>query len=244
MTDSKKKFRYFQIYQEIRDQIEVGRIPSGTQLPTEAELQKTYGVSRDTIRKALQKLEMEGIINRRAALGTFVRSAKSVYALSSMSSFSEQMRSRGVVPSSDLKSIDLTAEIRADIREALQLGPEDRCYIVKRIRRGDGIPMAFEETYIPAALCPNIQKYIDENASLYEIYENVYGLKIGDANIDLEAIIPPLRYQTALSLPKESPVLFMRCSARQQSGAPLYYVECYYSGNSYVFSAHVMRGTA
>ena len=75
-----------------------------------------------------------------------------------------------------------------------------------------------------------------------KIYENVYGLKIGDANIDLEAIIPPLKYQTALSLPKESPVLFMRCSARQQSGAPLYYVECYYSGNNYVFSAHVMRG--
>lgn len=242
MTETKKKFRYFQIYQEIREQIEDGRIASGSQLPTEAELQKNYNVSRDTIRKALQKLEMEGIIHRRAALGTFVRSIKSVYALSSMSSFSEQMRSRGVVPSSDLKSINLTSEIRSDIREILRLGPEDSCYIVKRIRRGDGIPMAYEETYIPAVLCPNIQKHIDENASLYEIYENIYGLKIGDADIDLEAIIPPAKYQAALSLSKEKPVLFMRCSARQECGEPLYYVECYYSGDNYVFSAHVIRG--
>ena len=241
MTETKSKFRYFQVYQEIKDQIDSGIIPAGAQLPTEAELQKTFDVSRDTIRKALQKLEMEGVINRRAAVGTFVRSIKSVYALSSMSSFSEQMRSRGVVPSSDLESISVTSEIREDIRIHLQLGDGARCYIVKRVRRGDGIPMAFEETYIPADLCPNIQKYIDENASLYEIYEKIYGLKIGDADIDLEAIIPPAKYQTALSLSKEDPVLFMRCLARQTNGNPLYYVECYYSGNNYVFSAHVMR---
>jgi len=241
MTETKKKFRYFQIYQELREQIDSGKLPAGSQLPTEAELQKNYNASRDTIRKALQKLEIEGVINRRAAVGTFVRASKSVYALSSMSSFSEQMRSRGVVPSSDLKSIDITSDIRADIRELLQLGPDDRCFVVKRIRRGDGVPMAFEETYISAALCPNLQKYIDENASLYEIYENIYGLKIGDADIDLEAIIPPSKYQTALSQPKDAPVLFMRCFARQECGLPLYYVECYYSGDNYVFSAHVMR---
>ncbi len=241
MTETKSKFRYFQVYQEIKDQIDSGIIPAGAQLPTEAELQKTFNVSRDTIRKALQKLEIEGVINRRAAVGTFVRSIKSVYALSSMSSFSEQMRSRGVVPSSDLESIAVTSEICEDIRIRLQLGDGARCYIVKRVRRGNGIPMAFEETYIPADLCPNIQKYIDENASLYEIYEKIYGLKIGDADIDLEAIIPPAKYQTALSLSKEDPVLFMRCLARQANGNPLYYVECYYSGNNYVFSAHVMR---
>lgn len=241
MTEAKSKFRYFKVYQEIKDQIEEGLIQAGTQLPTEAELQKKYNVSRDTIRKALQRLEMEGIINRRAAVGTFVRSIKSVYTLSSMSSFSEQMRSRGVVPSSDLESISVTSEIHEDIRDRLQLGSEAKCYIVKRVRRGDGIPMAYEETYIPADLCPNIQKYIDENASLYEIYEKTYGLKIGDADIDLEAIIPYAKYQNALLLSKEAPVLFMRCLARQANGHPLYYVECYYSSNNYVFSAHVMR---
>ena len=241
MTEQKSKFRYYQIYQDIKARIDSGDIPSGTQLPTEIELQNSYGVSRDTIRKALQKLEMEGVINRRAAIGTFVRPVKSIYALSSMSSFSEQMLSRGVTPSSDLQSITLTTGIREDIRAKLQLKPDEKCYLVKRIRCGDGIPMAFEETYIPEKLCPNIQKHIDNEASLYDIYQNVYGLVIGDADVDLEAAMPEEKYRTALSIGKETPVLFMHCFARQANGNPLYYVECYYSGSSYVFHSHVVR---
>lgn len=242
MTETKMKFRYYKIYQDIRTKIEEGIISSGSQIPTEADLQQIYGVSRDTVRKALQRLEIDGLIIRRAAVGTFVRSVKSEYTLSAMSSFSEQMHSRGVVPSSDLKSILLTSDIRDDIRGQLGLGLNDECYIVNRLRKGDGIPMAYEETYIPASLCPNIQKYIDENASLYEIYVNQYGLEIGDADIHLEAMIPPAKYQAALSLPKDGPVLFMRCAARQANGEPLYYVECYYSGENYIFAAHVVRG--
>ncbi len=241
MTELKSKFRYYQVYQDLKSQIESGELAAGAQLPTEAELQKAYNVSRDTVRKALQKLEMEGVINRRAAIGTFVRPTKSIYALSSMSSFSEQMRSRGVIPSSDLESITLTADIREDIRAGLGLLPDEKCYLVKRIRRGGSVPMAFEETYIPAGLCPNIQKYIDENASLYDIYENVYGLVIGDADIDLEAVMPEEKYRAALSMGKETPVLFMRCLAHQANGNPLYYVECYYNGSSYVFHSHVVR---
>ena len=241
MPDSKSKFRYFKIYQDLKNKIDSGILAPGCRLMTEAEFQKAYDVSRDTVRKALAKLEAEGLINRRAAVGTFVRTRKSDYELSSMTSFTEQMRSRGIVPSSDLEGILLESRVRDDIRQQLELSPDDRCYIVSRIRRGDGRPMAYEETYIPAKLCPNLQKYLDESASLYEIYEEIYHLRIGDARIRLEAIIPPARYQTALNLSKETPVLYMQCLAHLSDGSPLYYVDCYYSSENYIFTARVTR---
>lgn len=242
MVDPQKaKYQYYKIYLHIKSQIENGDFDLGQQLPVEAELQKHYAVSRDTIRKALRELELEGFITRRAAVGTFVRQKKSDYQLSSMTSFTEQMRSRGIEPSSQLERIELRTDVKSSIREQLLMKEGDRCYVISRVRKGNGTPMAYEKTYIPYSLCPNLQKYIDEEASLYEIYEDVYHLKIGSGRIRLEAAMPNAKLQAVLGLTKESPVLYMKCLGCLTDNTPFYYVDCYYIGEKYFFSTNVFR---
>lgn len=241
MGKEKARFQYLKVYQDIKEKIEQGFVQQGEKLPTEKEMQEEHSVSRDTVRRALAKLEQEGYIKRKSALGTFVRQTKSNYELSTMRGFSEQMRSRGIKPSSDLDSIELSTSIKPGIREKLQLQKDEKCYIISRTRKGDGVPMAYETAYIPYSLCPNIQKYIDDETSLYDVYENIYHHKLGEGTIRLEADIPGQRLQEKLGIAKDSPILLMNCLVYLIDNTPLYYVDCFYIGEKYFFSTKIYR---
>ena len=241
MNNPKEKYRYYRGYQTLREQSETGSLQPGQKLPTEAQLQEQFSVSRDTVRKALAKLEQEGLLSRKAAVGTAVRRQKSDYKLTAMTSFSEQMRSRGLEPSSELVKIELCSELREEIRLALALEPGEKCYMISRVRKADASPMAYEETYIPYRICPNLQKHIDETASLYEIYEGEYGLAIGNGSVTLEAVLPNTQLQAYLQVGRDSPLLYMQCTGYLKNGQPFYYVDGYYIGEKYVFSTNVVR---
>lgn len=241
MNEEKTRFQYYKVYQNIRNKIEQGIIKKGEKLPTEKELQDIFDVSRDTVRRALSKLEQEGFVKRRSALGTFVQQPKSDYELSKMRSFSEQMRSRGIKPSSELDCIELTVNIKPKIREILQLKENEKCYIISRTRLGDGVPMAYETAYVPYSLCPHIQKYIDDETSLYNVYENIYHHQLGVGSIRLEAEIPNQKLQKKLGIGKDSPILLMQCQVSLIDETPLYYVDCFYVGEKYFFSTKVCR---
>ena len=237
----KSTFLYRRVYDDLREKIEKNVIRPGDRLKSEQELREEYGVSRDTLRKALSKLEQEDYIFRRPHLGTFVKRPKSNYSLFKMKSFSEQMREKGIVPSSELLSITLTGKVPPEVAECLELGGGERCYIITRIRKGDGEPMAYEETYIPQELCPDLQKYLDDNASLYDIYENVYMLKLNYGKLTLEAETPEPMVRDLLNMPKGIPVLKMICIFYLDDGRPLYYVRSDYIGNKYLFSTQIPR---
>ena len=124
---------------------------------------RQYAVSRDTVRRALAKLESEGYLKRKAAAGTFVRIEKADYGLSRMESFSEQMLRRGLSPSSELPSIQLTADLPAPVRKELGFTGAERAYIISRLRKANGQPMAHEVAYIPCALCPDLHTHLVES---------------------------------------------------------------------------------
>lgn len=232
---------YRKLYTELHDTISSGALRPGDKLPTEQQLQDSYGVSRHTVRMALAKLENEGLIEKRPPLGSFVRQDKSDYELSRMTSFSEQMRARNMVPSSDLESIELARSTPDTIRTVLRLKPDERCYVIRRTRLANGTPMAYEVAYVPSSLCPDIQRHISEDTSLFEVYQEVYGLRIGTANIKLEALEATSVERDRLGLPEHAPVLKMECLCHLKDGGPLYYVECAYDGTKYFFSTKAAR---
>lgn len=236
-----KEARYLTIYKQLKEKIVNGEYKQGNKLKTEKELQEEYGVSRDTIRKALSYLENEDYIVKRPALGTFVKYKKSDYQLSKMESFTEQMKSREISPSSEIVSIELVANPGRQVIRELLLKEQEKCYRITRIRKGDGSPMAYEIAHIPQRLCPNLQKYLDDASSLYQIYEEVYYHKIGEGKIRLEAELPGIEIQKSLGISHDSPVLRMECTTLLEDGTPLYYVECYYVGAKYYFSTILPR---
>ena len=101
---------YQQLYEKLRDEINEGRYPAGSRLPTEAELSETYQVSRVTVRKAMEQLEKEDFLVRKVGKGTFVREHKFSRQLNAVMSFSEMCRSLGFAPGAkSLKDIDVGA---------------------------------------------------------------------------------------------------------------------------------------
>ncbi|MGI6110462.1 MAG: GntR family transcriptional regulator [Eubacteriaceae bacterium] len=241
MSEKKAKFRYLSIYKDIRDKIESGEFQPSDKLKTEKEYQEEYGVSRDTVRKAFNKLENEDYIIKKTAVGSFVKSKKSDYPLTRLESFSEQMIARGIEPSSEFVSVVLEVISNKYIREELNLEDDEKCYIITRIRKGDKKPMAYEIAYVPQKLCPDIQKYLDNHSSLYKIYEDVYHFQMGNGRMKLEAELPGTAIQTSLGISHYSPVLKMQCTVDLENGIPLYHVDCYYIGAEYYFTAGMHR---
>lgn len=241
MAKDRADFIYLRLFNDLRQKIFSGELKPGEKLPPEYEMKDHYGVSRDSLRKALAKLEQNGYITRRAGMGTYVKFKKADYPLMRMESFSEQMRARGLEPSSEILSIELSTDMQPHVRDELALGKADRIYKICRIRKTGGQPMAYEIAYIPYKLCAGLHTHLLDDTSLYEVYEGVYQHRIGDARISLEAELSDHRLQKLLGLKASEPLLKMICTAFLEDGRPLYHVVCYYIGEKYIFTTSLPR---
>ncbi|WP_353096984.1 GntR family transcriptional regulator [Tissierella praeacuta] len=239
MTE-KKEFLYIQLYNKFKENIENNIWLEGIQLPSEYELMEEYNVSRDTIRKSLQKLAQEGYVHRQAGKGTFVNNPKSRYKLTSLESFSEQMIYMGLVPSSKILNLSLETP-NGKVKDYLEIIDDEKVYRVERLRLANNEPMCYEISYVSERLCPDLDKLVYSDTSLYKIYEEHYNLKLDYGNLYLEAEGCPKEYSHHLKIKKDSPMLKMKCVVYTDNKKPLYFVESYYIGAKYVFFASMPR---
>lgn len=139
---------YFQIKNLIVEQIRQGKLTSGESLASEHALMQMFHVSRATIRQALNELEMEGLIERRQGVGTFVKAKKIEPELIRLTSFSEDMRSRGLTPGSKTLEIE---NILPDAKTMNYLGISARVplWCVRRLRFANDEPIGLQYLYIP-----------------------------------------------------------------------------------------------
>ncbi|HZD88459.1 MAG TPA: GntR family transcriptional regulator, partial [Gaiellaceae bacterium] len=143
----------------------------GTAIPSERQLSVDLGVSRLTVRAALDELAREGYLVRRRGSGTYVQQPKISQQLT-MTSFSEDMRRRGMTPGS--RTLSLTRQLAgARLGRFLNVSPGDEIVVVKRLRLADGVSMAIETLHIPAAVVPGV-KPSDLEGSFYELLRAKY----------------------------------------------------------------------
>lgn len=144
---------------------EAGRLDAHAALPTERQLTAQYGVSRATVRTALQTLEAAGVVYRVQGAGTFVSGSKVSKTLR-LTSFTEDMHDRGITPGSRVIAAD---EVLSGIAVAndLQITPDDPVLRLVRLRLADDEPMCLETTYLASKLAPNLLAE-DLSTSLYD----------------------------------------------------------------------------
>ena len=146
--------KYQQVADRIRSDILAGSIRPTDRLPTEQALGKTYQVSRGTIRAALAELTSEGLIRSAQGSGSYVASATPMTRYFSLSTFDDDMRSVGRLPSTEvLAAEEITAGLHAT---RLGLKKSDTVVHIKRLRLADGVPMAVEERVLSPDLCPGL----------------------------------------------------------------------------------------
>ena len=176
---------YIQIEEQLKQQIQQGDFSVGTSIPSERELSERFAVSRMTVRQSITNLVNDGLLYREKGRGTFVASPKVEQPLNGLTSFTEDMESRGMVPSSKLIGFEIL-DPETDVAHELQLDDGDQVYFVERIRFADDKPMAIERTFLPVKRFPNLTEESFQG-SLYAVIENKQQLKISHAPQRMEA---------------------------------------------------------
>ncbi|MGW6129209.1 GntR family transcriptional regulator [Cellulomonas sp. NPDC055163] len=126
----------------------------GDTIPSERALCERFGVSRMTVRQAVDALVVEGLLAREQGRGTFVAPGK-VDLEVRLASFGEEMARRGMTPSSEVLSAEVV-EATPDIADALDILPGEMTFYLHRVRFADGEPMAIEQSWLPCRLVPGL----------------------------------------------------------------------------------------
>ena len=198
-------------------------------IPSERDLMATYGLSRDTVRKAIDALVADGLLTRVHGRGTFVARPRLESRLH-LASFSQDMRRRGLTPSTRLLAVELD-QPPADVATALQLDGDAKAWQVDRVRLADGQPIALENGWYPQAALPELDKH-DLGGSLYELFGDVFGLTIDSAEQTLWGESADDVVAARLDAPLHTPLLVFRRVA-SSAGRPIEYVVSRYRGDRY-----------
>ena len=202
----------------------------GTAIPSERQLSADLGVSRLTLRAALDELAREGYLVRRRGSGTYVRQPKISQELT-MTSFSEDMRRRGMVPGS--RTVSLTRQLAgARLGRFLNVSPGEEIVVVKRLRLADGVSMAIETLHIPSSVVPGVGPD-DLAGSFYELLRSRYGVEISSATQTIEPTVTNEEESAALGVPLHSPAFLFERTSRDEDDRTLEFVHSIYRGDRY-----------
>ncbi len=197
---------YFQVAESIRDRIAKNLYRRETPIPTEIQLQEEYDVSRETVRKAINELVVEGLLEKIRGKGTYVAAPKIVHRIGSIYGSSEEIIARGMRPST--KFLEKSEIVPSDvIREEMGLTPSDTVVRVRRLRYAEDKPVAILISYLPAELVPDIARIDFVNGSLYKTLEDVYHLVLAEADEVIEALSIGEKEAGLLEIKINSPVL-------------------------------------
>lgn len=207
-------------------------------LPTERELADEFEISRLTVRRALDQLENDGIVYRVQGAGTFVSEGR-ISKSFELTSFSEDMRARGLNPDSRL----LTSEVisaGARIGYLLGLSPAEEVVHLERIRTADAAPMCLENCYLPEPLVPGLVDTLGQK-SLYVVLEQEYSLRIDRADQVVRATVLEPPAAKLLQVPAFSPAFLVVRTIYDNRGRPIEHAESLYRGDRYSYELTVQR---
>ncbi|TDK56268.1 GntR family transcriptional regulator [Bacillus salipaludis] len=210
--------------------INEGEYKPDSQLPTEAEFCEKYGVSRTTVRTALQQLTMEGYVYRKRGSGTFVSANKVKQILTStVEHFSRQIAMQGKKPSIKVLQLDV---IPADefLRDQLMIQEGEPVNMLERIRYVDDIPIQYETAYLPWYKTPALDKQGCEK-SLYNALKTQFGLKINKTIETLEMYIADKDAAEKLNICIGDPCFVLDTIAYLGDGTIIEYSKTIYRGD-------------
>jgi len=203
----------------------------GDAIPSERQLGIDLSVSRLTVRAALDELVREGYLVRRRGAGTFVAEPKVAKGID-ITSFSDDMRARGLTPAS--RTIDLrTIPAGARLGRILHVSPSEPVVAVKRLRLADGEPMAIELLHVRSSLVPGLTATDLEENSFYDLLASRWDVAIVGGTQTVEPTVTNDEESEVLGVPLHSPALLFERVTRSSTGDVVEYTSSTYRGDRY-----------
>lgn len=208
----------------------------GSKLPGERVLSERFGVSRMTLRAAMDTLIQEGLIFRSSRSGTFVVKPITTSGLT-LKSFSETMIERGFCVTS--RVVDFK-EIKADknLAQTLRIATHSVVFKATRVRYGNDTPISLEELYISKDLIPDLNKSV-LTGSLYQFLKEKHNIVVKAAENRISAHMPNEIEMKWLQIDESIPTLKMRVIDADQSGNIVMKAICNYRSDLYNLNLHL-----
>jgi GntR family transcriptional regulator len=221
---------YHQLQAVLKAEIESRKWQPDEQLPNEAKLAERFGVSKITVRQALQELADLGYIRREHGRGTFVERRKFDEGPRELTSFTEEMRRHELIAQSHILS-QTTIEAEAKVADALHIPLKSQVFVLKRVRLAGGEPMSVQTAHIPGSLVPQLE--VREEDSLYELLQSRYHLYAARARETYFAALAQTPTAELLGVAPGSPVFEVERVTLLPNEKPFEFVQSIVRGDVY-----------
>ena len=216
--------KYVLVYNDITTRIQSGMYPAGSRLPAENLLIREYGVSRDTLRKALAMLEQDGYLQKARGREALVLDRdKVVFPVSGLTSFQELAVAEGYQTKTHVVLLESVRGCR-ELMKALDLSREDEAWRLYRVREIEGERVILDKDFLNRRYVPELTE-ADCADSLYRYLEKDLGLKIGCAQKEITACRPSEEDRRYLDLGKNDIMIVVSSYVYLESGALFQHTE-------------------
>jgi GntR family transcriptional regulator len=226
-----KKHKHVELREKLQNKFL--KLKPHSQIPSARELAATYDVSIMTVRQSLAALQSEGLIYSIPGSGTYVAGEKLSKKVLFVS-FSEEIREKGMKPTSKIIKAEKVQVSEKKLAEILQIPVGDFAYRIKRVRLADGVPLAIEDTHIP---CDNAPGLLDQElkGSLYEIFRDAYERPVLKADSTISPLLLNKEQAGLLQAPLNTPSLMFTLTAFDKRGVTMEHCISITRGDKYDF---------
>jgi GntR family transcriptional regulator len=215
-----KVLKYSAVKRAIFERITSEQYPLNSMIPSEREFIESFGVSRITVRKAIDELVAEGYLYRIQGKGTYVKSDEAPHDLFSLTSCTEEIESMGMTAGRRVVRAEV---VGADQRLAatMELDEGSPIFVLERVYYANGQPINYTTTHLPLALFPGLDEHDFAVDSLYSVIEHQYGVTISNARRMLEATLAEGAVAKHLDVAKGSPLILFNCQTHGEVPSPM-----------------------
>jgi GntR family transcriptional regulator len=231
---------YTQIKEILRTRILDGTYQPHQQMPSESDLMSAFQVSRITVRQALGDLQKEGLVFKIHGKGTYVSKPKAFQNVGELMGFGEAMSRMGYETFSQVVGIK---NVPADKSVAAKLGLRERELVaeLRRVRYLNREPISLDVTYVPKPIGERLAKEDLAHRDIFLILENDYGIALGQADLQIEAMLADESLARLLKIEDGAPVLRIERLTYTVEGQPIDFEYLYYRGDAFQYRMRIER---
>jgi len=232
--------KYLRVRDWLMDLVLSGDISNGDKLPSESELVGRFGMSRVTVRHALEALRTEGFIESRHGKGWFARRVRAVQNLGRLQGFGEMLAPMGIATRShvlDVSEVSASESVAAAF--AILIG--SRVMKIERLRIAGARVMSYDLSYFPLEIGQRLRELDLARQDIFVLLERALGYPLGFADVTIEIVpaedVPARR----LGVPAGTPIFRLTRLTHDRRGFPIDFEYVYGLPETQMFKVRVPR---
>jgi GntR family transcriptional regulator len=234
------RYKYIAVRDSLRNQIVGGAFAEDDKLPSESTLGAQFGVSRVTVRLALDALRSAGLIESRQGKGYFVRRVQAVQDLGRLQGFGEMMASLGVDVRSEIVEMS-QVRATAELQKTLRVERGEAVVRICRVRIAGGASLSYDVSHFPIGIGQRLAQLNLSQVDIFALLERELGIELGYADISLDFAVADELLAHRLAISKGDPLVRIVRLTHDREGRPIDFEHLYARPDAFQFRVRVPR---